>query len=276
MREVVRREINDQINLSRSEKAEGNSFYRFSDILNPNLFSKKYTYPAVPPPMVWKDSIKPLPTKNLIVERGNIYSKIKWLPPEKSLDGDSAKFYNIYRSNTQDVNSEDPVNLISTVGRKINEYIDSSGTNIGRQYYFVSSLDKTLNESVLCSEFGPIAENITSAKDKQTIKAEEPKKILESQVALFINTLFKPKAYLTVYPQIFDKYSLIGYEINGTYFVNITLYDSRGREIKNLLKGTQSPGKYIIKLSGKNLNSGEYTCRLRFGNITTDKILVKQ
>jgi hypothetical protein len=142
--------------------------------------------------------------------------------------------------------------------------------------YYVSSLDKVENESDLCGMSGIIAKAPTIIQEKKDTIIPKPIVIVENPTQKFINDIIRPKGYITAYPEVFDKYSLIGYEITGTYFVNISLYNQKGREIRNLIKGTQLPGKYIIKLSGKNLNAGEYYCRLRFGNTTTDKILIKQ
>jgi uncharacterized lipoprotein YddW (UPF0748 family) len=279
----IKKEVNKQIVTLRQNNSEGFSFYRYSDIENTILLKNILNCPANINPMSWKDSIPPNPPANLFISKTEDGYMLKWVAPKPANDKDTAKFYNIYRSMDDKFNKDNPFYLIATIGADKHEYPDIiSNPNTNKPLYFVSALDKGNNESGLCAEMKPIAkENNTKVSDSIEIKPDNRINLINqvpdtSDSGIFYKKLFTSKPYITCFPEEFETYSLIGYELFGQYYVNLGVYSYDGKEVLNILKGTQSPGKYIVKLFGKYLKPGNYVCRIKFGNKILDKYITKK
>ena len=67
----------------------------------------------------------------------------------------------------------------------------------------------------------------------------------------------------------------IDYGISIAGYVNISLYDLKGRKVKQFIDSFHSPGYYSLTLSSKNLNSNIYILKLVSSNqVRTKKIAV--
>ncbi|HMA61406.1 MAG TPA: T9SS type A sorting domain-containing protein [bacterium] len=73
------------------------------------------------------------------------------------------------------------------------------------------------------------------------------------------------------YPNPFNSSTFFTYQIPIDDYVEINLYDIRGRLIKNLESGFKTAGKYKVDFVAKNLNSGIFFYRLETGNKTITK-----
>ncbi len=76
------------------------------------------------------------------------------------------------------------------------------------------------------------------------------------------------------YPNPFNPTSTIKYAISKTGFVNISIYDVLGEEIKVLVNEKQTPGNYEIIFDGKDLASGIYFYKIRTGEFSQIKKMV--
>ncbi|MCL4549721.1 MAG: SpaA isopeptide-forming pilin-related protein [Bacteroidetes bacterium] len=76
------------------------------------------------------------------------------------------------------------------------------------------------------------------------------------------------------YPNPFNPTSTIRYEVPEMSFVNISVYDILGREIKVLVNEQKSPGHYQVIFDAKNLASGVYFYTIRTGNFTQSKKMI--
>ncbi|MFA5833792.1 MAG: S8 family serine peptidase [Bacteroidota bacterium] len=79
------------------------------------------------------------------------------------------------------------------------------------------------------------------------------------------------------YPNPFNPVTTIRYDVPGTSFVRLSVYDVLGREVQSLVKETQSMGKYSVQFDAHNLSSGVYFYRLSVGqqNSIMKMLLVK-
>ncbi|MEO1651982.1 MAG: T9SS type A sorting domain-containing protein [Bacteroidota bacterium] len=68
-----------------------------------------------------------------------------------------------------------------------------------------------------------------------------------------------------LYPNPLLKQSNVEYVLSAENFVNLSIYDSQGHLVKELVKGTQLAGKYQVSLEGDELAEGLYICRLQKG-----------
>lgn len=80
---------------------------------------------------------------------------------------------------------------------------------------------------------------------------------------------------LQSYPNPFNPSTTIRYDISKAGFVNISVYDALGREIRVLVNEERSPGVYEVKFDGNNLASGIYYYIIRTqGYIQSKKMIL--
>lgn len=68
------------------------------------------------------------------------------------------------------------------------------------------------------------------------------------------------------YPNPFNPTTTIRYRIANRERVRLTIYDVRGKTVKELVNRIQRPGTFTVRLNAKNLSSGVYFCRLKAGH----------
>lgn len=68
------------------------------------------------------------------------------------------------------------------------------------------------------------------------------------------------------YPNPFNPSTTINFSIPQRGFINLTVYNSIGEEVQNLVNNTMNEGQYSVEFNGSNLNSGVYFYRLNYSN----------
>lgn len=68
------------------------------------------------------------------------------------------------------------------------------------------------------------------------------------------------------YPNPFNPTTKINFSIPTSGFVNLTIYNSIGKEIENPVNGNLLSGTYNYEFNGSNLNSGVYFYKLNYTN----------
>ena len=76
------------------------------------------------------------------------------------------------------------------------------------------------------------------------------------------------------YPNPFNPTSTIKYDIPKTGFVNISVYDILGKEIKVLVNEEKNPGRYEIIFDARDLASGIYYYTIRTGDFAQSKKMI--
>jgi uncharacterized lipoprotein YddW (UPF0748 family) len=118
--------------------------YGFTDTLRKNY----YRYPALPPVMLWLDSLPPNAPKTLTAKFTGNSVKLNWMMPDTAKDGDGAYGYVIYRfDGTEKVDLSDPKYILHIQYNTDVMYEDKT-TQTGKTYlYVVTALDRMKNES---------------------------------------------------------------------------------------------------------------------------------
>ncbi|MBM2846535.1 MAG: hypothetical protein HW407_1847, partial [Bacteroidetes bacterium] len=98
----VMRELPKQIDSARFFGANGQVFFRYEHVSNMNVLGGRYATLANIPPMPWKDPVPPLPPGDLAVSEidPNVFH-LEWFAPSPARDDDWARYYNIYRSTSE-------------------------------------------------------------------------------------------------------------------------------------------------------------------------------
>lgn len=76
------------------------------------------------------------------------------------------------------------------------------------------------------------------------------------------------------YPNPFNPTTNINYQLSGSGFVSIKVFDLAGREIMQLVNEIKPAGYYSVKFDGANLASGIYFYRLEAGSFSSVKKMV--
>ena len=247
-RENIQKEITEQIYLTRTVACQGQSFFRYENILNLPGIALTYKYPALIPPMPWKDSIPPLPPTEITAVRGsNQTTIIRWNEPALAVDGDNASQYVVYRSTDEDVDIRNPRNILAVIPSTSTIYVDETPKNNIHYYYTVTALDKGHNES------GGGSLKLESMKNDST-----------------------PSGHYSLgqnYPNPFSNRTYISYQLGERSPVELTVKDTVTNKEILIVQETQDAGTYIVSLEAKLLARGKYVYKLKAGSFIATKML---
>lgn len=92
-----------------------------------------------------------------------------------------------------------------------------------------------------------------------------------------VNKSNTPEFYISQnYPNPFNSSTKIQFSIPTKLFVKLTVYDSLGKKVTNLISEELSPGNYITQWNTEGFSSGIYYIRLQAGSFVTTKKIVLQ
>jgi hypothetical protein len=76
------------------------------------------------------------------------------------------------------------------------------------------------------------------------------------------------------YPNPFNPSTLIPYSIPKPGKVRLSIYDSLGKNIRNLVDEFQNPGNYTVRFDAKDLASGIYFYELKLGQFSEARKMI--
>lgn len=148
-------ELPNQINYLRNNpRVQGSVYFSSNSLIsNPlgiadSLRNTYYRYPALPPPMLWLDSVAPNVPRNLIVKETGRGVRLSWQEPTPAHDNEPVYGYVIYRfeeGERTDIN--DPKSIVS-IKYNTELFYDDNTAQKGKHYlYIVTAIDRIKNES---------------------------------------------------------------------------------------------------------------------------------
>lgn len=152
--------IPNEVRLNRSAaypNIYGQSIYNTSSLLRTSTLGFRdslrtdfYKYPALIPPMPWRDDVVPDSPSALTGIRHNEASvELNWTAPaETANEFDKVKRFVIYRSETPAIDYSDPANIVAMVPPSVTNYTDNALPGEATYYYAVTSIDRFSNESL--------------------------------------------------------------------------------------------------------------------------------
>ncbi len=234
----VLKEIEQQIGITRKFNAAGQSFFRYEHIKGKRLDA--YKYPANIPPMKWKDSIPPEPPYSL--SGRNIEGKLGlvelvWGIPLRAKDGDTVKYYNIYRGLSSLIDRENPAFILTSTQNYY--YYDFIRRPSQLQYFYqVSSFDKGHNESLSATEVVKVElKNL-----KEVLRA------LYNEDKIAFNVEFGRGMLLIESSQKKD--------------CSLVLYDAAGNKIKELMRTHLTVGLNYFEFEIPKMRLNKYTLKV--------------
>jgi uncharacterized lipoprotein YddW (UPF0748 family) len=117
----------------------------FTDTLRTNY----YRYSALPPVMLWLDSVPPNAPKNFTAKANMGGVKLKWETPDTAKDKEPVYGYVVYRFNGADtVNLTDPKYILHIQYNNAEAEFEDKATEKNKTYlYVVTAIDRLKNES---------------------------------------------------------------------------------------------------------------------------------
>lgn len=247
-RENIRKEITEQIYLTRSVSCQGQSFFRYENVPDLPGILLTYKYQSLIPPMPWKDSIPPLPPTEVTTTRTSDHTNfLRWKEPAPASDGDGAAWYAVYRSTNPDVDIDNARNLLAVIPAPATTYLDEVPENNIRYYYTVTALDKGHNES------GEVAQTASPSQ--------------ASAGRLWHYSLGQN------YPNPFTDKTYIPYELSERCPVMLTVRDSVSDKEISIVSEVQDAGSYIVAVDARLLGKGRYRYTLKAGGFVATKYL---
>jgi uncharacterized lipoprotein YddW (UPF0748 family) len=148
-------QIPDQIrHIRTNNRVQGSVFFSsksFSTVARATADSLRndlYKYPALPPQMPWLDEIVPNQPEGLTADAVATGVQLKWSPPLKAEDGETASGYVIYRfAEGEKIGILDPKNILRISFEDFASFLDTSVEKGKRYNYLVTALDRLKNES---------------------------------------------------------------------------------------------------------------------------------
>jgi hypothetical protein len=147
-REVLA-ELPRQIDSARAVGADGQAFFRLENIRSLTMFAGRYNAPALIPPMTWRDSVPPEPPIHISTTElaPNVFL-IEWSTPPPAEDGDTARYFSVYRDGVTAAGPSSGRTLITLLPAPQTSFVDSITTPSALTYrYEVRSVDRMWNES---------------------------------------------------------------------------------------------------------------------------------
>lgn len=246
-------EIPNQIRFNRQSAALGACFFSSNSLTNnykkvQDSLRTLFQTPALPPVMAWKDSIAPeSPTKISIANASRGYT-IAWQSPGKAADGDTAKYYAVYRfAKGEPLKTNDPRFIIALPFQPT--YNDTSAQQGISYTYAITALDRLHNESL------PLIATTTDV----SVRA------------------FERDITLDISPNPVQNKTTFHFWLPREQFTSIVMYDMLGRSVATILQEKRASGSYFIEFDAGFLPEGMYVCRLTSGIFShTRQIIVRR
>jgi hypothetical protein len=253
----VLREVPEQIDSSRAIGADGQSFFRYDHVSNPDILEGRYASRSFVPAMEWKDPIPPEAPSNLAVsELEPRIFHLEWLPSPPAADGDTARYYIIYRSPSGRILADTTTPPVEVVPSRATFYVDTVETDPSFSYYYaVAALDRGNNVSALSNVAGLTIRELTDLRGK-----------LSGFTTLSMSHPYNNGAS-----------TLIAYRVALRARVSLSLERKGADSIAippfSLAAGPHEAGTYVVAVEKQRLQPGSYIVRLIADDVTIEQQL---
>jgi uncharacterized lipoprotein YddW (UPF0748 family) len=235
----------NELRLNRTSSAVFGSIYYNTSSLRANplgfvdsLKNNFYKTPALIPPMRWKDSIAPNVPTNLTAtinaQQSNV--TLRWTRPTLAADGETAKYYVVYRFLTGETINLEKVAAIRTITADTTTSFVDVFANPAAFVYVVTAVDRLHNESAVSNA---VAVGTSRTSDVSLKHRLEPN-----------------------VPNPFNDFTTVRYALGESGLVNLKIFDISGKQVADLVNERQTVGDYNVEWRPNNLPSGIYIATL--------------
>lgn len=150
------RELPNQIRyLRKNPRVQGSVYFSANSLVNDplgftdSLRNNFYKYPALPPPMIWLDSIAPNHPDSLKAKVvTSSFVQLNWQAPAPAKDSEPVYGYVVYRFDAgEKVDIDNPKNILDILYDNNPAYVDDTAQKGKTYLYVVTAIDRLKNES---------------------------------------------------------------------------------------------------------------------------------
>jgi uncharacterized lipoprotein YddW (UPF0748 family) len=145
---------NEMRDLRNNARVEGSVFFSSNSLTNnfggfaDSLSADFYKYPALPPPMLWLDSIPPNVPQNLVAKPFGKGVLLTWQAPLPAKDNEPVYGYVVYRfEGTEKIDINDPSHIYRIQYDNGLSYQDNEVQHGKTYLYVITAIDRLKNES---------------------------------------------------------------------------------------------------------------------------------
>ena len=253
-------QLPSQIRLLRPQpNVAGSMYYNTTTTLaNPmgfvdSLRTNFYRYPALVPPMPWKDAVPPLAPRQVTQTNDAALpeSRLSWQAPLPAADGETARWYAVYRfpGRATPITPADLANPANLVGvTDTTAYRIAGPPDPARYAYAVTALDRLHNES--------------SPANVATL--------LAAAAGASAQAAFEPAA-----PNPFATETRLAFTLPTAGPATLRVFDLTGRELAVLATGVRAAGRHEVTLRAADWPAGLYLVVLQTaGGVARQKVLL--
>lgn len=251
----VMRELAAEIDSSRAIGSDGEAFFRYEHVKGMQGLDDRYQHPANIPPMPWKDSIPPLQPKELAVtETSPSIFHLEWLAPPRARDGDTPRYYDIYRSTSENIEATDGRMLVAISPTNATFFVDTVPLGGGYRYYYaVSALDKGNNEGPLSDVASVTMKELTELRGKLSVFTTLSASLANDEVSA----------------------TLVAYKLAARSSISLLIEPETGYSTTErpviLAEGMKDAGTYVVGVPKHDLKPGSYIVKLVAGGVTLEQ-----
>jgi hypothetical protein len=149
-------QLPDQVRyLRKNNRVQGSVYFSSRSLTNnlggfvDSLRNSFYTYPALPPAMLWLDDVAPREPVGLATSVRDKCVLLNWTAPAAAADGDTPFGYVIYRfTEVEDTRVDRPANILKISFNNSTSFLDETAVPGINYRYLVTAIDRAKNESL--------------------------------------------------------------------------------------------------------------------------------
>jgi hypothetical protein len=182
---------------------------------------------------------------------------LEWISPRPAKDGDRARYYNIYRSTSEQIQPEEASSLVAITNSDAAFFVDTVHAGGSYRYYYaVSALDKGNNESAISNVATITMRELSELRGKLSDFTS-----LSASVA-------RESGSVTLVAYKLALHSPVSLRVMGR-----DVDSAQSPAALVLASGMQGPGTYVVGVSRSQLMPGLYLVRLDAGGIVVEQPL---
>jgi len=215
------------------------TFYVTAHTANPHLW-----FASNPDSGYSVDNLSPTPPNGLAALFSVNGIELNW----DALEEADLKYYSVYRSHTSYFNLTEP--LAYTIEPF---FLDNSIEEEKSYYYKITATDFNGNVSAPSEEVSVFTTDVNRINPQIPIEFDLKQN----------------------FPNPFNPSTTISFQLPEECHVDLSIYNTSGQLLENLVSENKAPGEYIVSWKSKNLSSGIYFYKLVAGDfISTKKMLI--
>jgi hypothetical protein len=189
-----------------------------------------------------------------VVETSANVFRLEWMAPSRAADGNSARYYDIYRSISPEIRQDEAVSLVAITDGDETSFNDTVHSSSSYTFYYaVSALDKGNNESMLSNTASVTLKELTTLSGR-----------LRELTTLSVSLV--PGSDVPVF---------VAYQLAHRSTVSLQM-QGRGEDSTSVIplaSGVKESGMYVVGVQRGRLEPGAYVLQFVADDATIEQLM---